>query len=284
MFDFCVRDGKALMHSAGWKFREIRERLALTYREIEDATLKIANAKLNPEYVVTISRLSEIENNNVLPTVYRLYSLCVVYGLNLHEALRWYGVDLQSFRKDSEAFAARRTQLLGDGLYDHQLVEMPMRLDPGFNPQETSYLSRMIQSWGTTPLALLSRLDLRTHRYGYVGTDDWMMYPLITPGALVQINIERRRVEAEGWRNEFERPIYFVETRDAYFCCWLMLLEPGQLLLQPHSLSPCRAALKAVPEEAQIVGQVSGVAMRLATGPAGKVRAPSTPKSGTDHR
>ena len=43
-----------------------------------------------------------------------------------------------------------------------------------------------------------------------------MMYPLLGPGSFVQINDKDRKVETARWRNEYERPIYFVELHDGY--------------------------------------------------------------------
>ncbi|MCX6616362.1 MAG: hypothetical protein NTZ98_09700, partial [Acidobacteria bacterium] len=104
----------------------------------------------------------------------------------------------------------------------------------------------------------------------------------ITPGAFVQIDTEQRKLETEGWRNEFERPVYFIETRAAFICSWVMLLKPGHLLLQPYSLSPCRAEIKLVPDEAEIVGRVTGLAMQLAGAQAGRARVASGPREGGD--
>lgn len=261
------------MHDAGWKFREVRERLNLTYRQIEEATRQLANAKLNPEYLVTISRLSEIENNNVLPTIYRLYSLCVVYRLNLLDTLVWYDVDLRDFQKDARVFATGKTHLIPENPDGRAEIGVPVRLDPGFDVRRTAYLSRMIQAWGSAPLAMLRQLDTRKFRYGHVGSEDWTMYPLIMPDSLVQIDPERRKIEAHGWQNEFERPVYFIETRNSYICSWVMPLKRGELLIQPYSLSPCRATIVAVPGEAAIVGQVTGVAMHLAGAREGTARA-----------
>lgn len=252
------------MQNAGWKLREVRERLHLTYRQVEEATRQLASAKLNSEYLVTISRLSEIENNNVLPSIFRFYSLSVVYRLGFLDMLEWYGVELCDSQQDARMFAGGTTQLIAENGDGRTEVSVPIRLDPSFDVRRTAYLSRIIQAWGTAPLAMLRQLETRKFRYGYIGSNDWTMYPLITPDSLVQIDPDRRKVETQGWRNEFERPIYFIETRNSYVCSWVMLLEPGQLLIQPYSFSPCRATVVAVPGEATIVGQVTGVAMHLA--------------------
>lgn len=65
------------------------------------------------------------------------------------------------------------------------------------------------------------------------------------------------------WRTEFDRPIYFVELRDGYACSWCEL-QDGHLLLLPHPLSPRGVRRLAHGTEAEIVGQVTAVAMTLA--------------------
>lgn len=263
------------MHGAGWKLRQVRERLNLTYRDIEEATGVLASARLNPEFLVPISRLFEIENKDVVPSMYRIYSLCVAYRLDIFEVLRWYGLDLREFDKDTELVTVDRTHLLAEPPDDSGDVRFPIRLDPGINLNQTTYLSRMIQAWGAMPLSLLRRLDTSNYRYARIGFNDWMMYPLITPGALVQIDPQRRKLEFGGWRNEFERPIYFVETREGYVCSWVMPTNGGCVLLQPYTLSPCRASVKSVPADAEVIGQVTGVAMRLCPADGERVRLPA---------
>lgn len=254
------------MNGAGFKLRRIRARLGLTYRDVVLASNAIAGAKLNPEFALNMSRLAEIENRDALPTFYRLYSLCVIYRLGFQEALRWYGLDLSEFMADQEQFQveilATRTHLLGSPGDDRREVNIPVRLDPGLNLGTTTYLTRMIEAWGKVPLALLDQLNLQDYRYGYVGLTDWMMYPLIPPGSLLQIDAQRSQVETGQWPNEHERPVYFVEHHEGYACAWCSLQEKT-LILQPHPLSPCSPVVYAYPRQAEVVGQVVGVAKQL---------------------
>jgi hypothetical protein len=53
----------------GQKLRRHRERLGLRVRDVEQASLKIAEKYHNDEFEVLINRLSEIENRNLLPSV-----------------------------------------------------------------------------------------------------------------------------------------------------------------------------------------------------------------------
>jgi hypothetical protein len=112
------------------------------------------------------------------------------------------------------------------------------------------------------PLMLLNKVDLRSHRYGFVGTDDWSMFPIIPPGSLVVIDDTRRRIASSGWTTEFERPIYFLEHRDGYICAWCRLTD-GRLTVQPHPASLREPESYSYPDEIEVIGQVTQVALSL---------------------
>jgi hypothetical protein len=88
------------------------------------------------------------------------------------------------------------------------------------------------------------------------------MYPLLPPGTFLQVDESRSQVTQGIWRSEYERPIYFVETRDGYTCSWCSL-KGDHIVLQPHPLSPVAVRVMRHPQEAEIVGQVVGIALKL---------------------
>ena len=91
--------------------------------------------------------------------------------------------------------------------------------------------------------------------YGYLGSTDLTLYPLVRPGSLLQIDTHQNRLRTTAWHNEFERPIYFVELREAYACGWCEL-QGNQLLIIPHHSSPASVRRFTFPREAEIVGRV----------------------------
>ncbi len=257
---------------AGQRLKRVRERLNLRYRDVEEASLRIAERHKNDEFIIALSRLADIENKGTVPTMYRLYSLCAIYRLDPNEVLGWYGIDLASLPGDSiNVVQIERTHPIGFSADPEGEVIVPISLDPGLDIRRTTYLSRMIQRWGKLPLALLSALDLKNHRYGFIGTEDWSMYPLVPPGSLVIIDENRRKIIDSGWSNEFERPIYFFEHRSGYACGWCNLTD-NHLVLQPHPASMCSPHIYAYPDEIEAVGQVSGIAMRLDQGKRRRIR------------
>ncbi len=99
----------------------------------------------------------------------------------------------------------------------------------------------MVEQWGSVPLAYLAKFSGEKYTYGYIGSEDFTMYPLLPPGTFLQVDESRNKVVAGMWRSELERPIYFVETREGYTCCWCSL-KGDQIVLQPHPLSPVAGA------------------------------------------
>lgn len=259
------------MEDAGEKLKRVRDRLSLTIRDVEEASRKIANRHRNDEFVVGLSRLSEIENKGTIPSVYRMYSLCAIYRLDLLEVLEWYGVKTGELPADAAMTEISRTHTLGFGALNSGEVQFPLALDPGIDIRRTTFLSRVIQRWGKLPICLLNGFDLKEHRYAFVGADDWFMYPLIQPASLLLIDESRRKVVNSGWTTEFERPIYFFEHRQGFACGWCTLND-AQLVLQPHPSSKCSPEVYSYPDDIDVLGQVTGLAMRLDLGKRRRVR------------
>jgi hypothetical protein len=260
------RDKDHITEEAGQKLKRARERLNLRYRDVEEASLRIAERHKNDEFIIALSRLADIENKGTVPTLYRLYSLCAIYRLDLNEVLEWYGVEVGALPGDSvNVVEIERTHPIGFLPDTRGEVYLPLSLDPGLDLRKTTYLSRMIQRWGKLPLMLLSGLETKNQRYGFIGMEDWSMYPLLQPGSLVVIDETRRKLTDNSWANEFERPIYFFEHRKGYACGWCNLTE-GHLVLQPHPASLCNPEIYAYPDEIDVIGQVTAVAMRLDQG------------------
>lgn len=250
------------MEDAGQKLRRARERLGLRVRDVEVASQKIAEKHHNDEYTVLINRLSEIENRGLVPSIYKLYSLCAIYRLDYLDVAEWYGISLDSQADDALAAEVPNTHPLSFQSSERGEAMLPLTLDPGLDFHRTTYLSRMIQRWGKLPLLFLTGPDVKDQRYAFLGTDDWFMYPLLQPGSFLLIDDTRRKIAASGWTNQFDRPIYFLEHRNGYRCAWCSL-SGEKLILLPHPASSCSAEVYDYPKEIEIVGQVIGVAMSL---------------------
>jgi transcriptional regulator with XRE-family HTH domain len=243
--------------------KEMRLRLGMTTRDVAELSQKIASAEHNPEYQISNAWLTQIENSDSVPSIFKLYSLSAIYRTKFTDLLLLYGLDLHRLGLHQLASPLPHTHLAELEVCDvDRTVSFPVRFDRSFDLDNTNLLSRMVELWGEVPIALIQHLDIRHSQYGYVGLQDFTLYPLLRPGSFVQIDSRVRKMQPLRWRTEFDRPIYFVELRDGYACSWCDLLD-DQLLLLPHPLSPCSVRKFKYGTDAEIVGQVAAVAMRL---------------------
>jgi hypothetical protein len=239
----------------------MREKLGLTLRDVELCGARLAKHYRNDEYIIPVSRLSDVENKGVVPSIYRLYTLAATYRCNFLDLLAMYGIDLQGLTHDNVTAAPAKTHSVDDLSHSANL-QLPVRMDPSFNLSRTSNLGRLIEQWGVLPVAHLKALADDKYTYGYIGVEDFTMYPLLMPGSFIQVDESKDQVQEGAWRSEYERPIYFVETREEHICCWCSV-KGDVITLQPHPLSPVPVRMMKYPREAEVVGQVVGFAMRL---------------------
>jgi len=244
----------------GLRLRQARERLGLTYRDVERASYELAARRGRTDFILHISRLADIENREVVPGLHKLYTLAAIYRLNPLDIFGWYDVPMEECFHDGTSVAAPRTHLMAPPTS----LRIPMKFDPAFDPKRTDLLSRMVEKWGHFE-GLLTNGNGR-HMYGYIGTSDRRMAPLLRPGSIVLVDVAIRKIDDGEWATEHDRPMYFVEVHDGYRCGWFHQ-EGSRLVMQPHPLSRCCPESWRIPDEAEIVGRVTGVVTRL-NGPA----------------
>lgn len=247
--------------TGGQRLRVLREALGYTMRDVETGSLKVSRRLGNDEFAIPPSRLSDIETKGVIPSIFRIYTLAAIYRSDYCEMLSWFGVDLNGIAADLASTRPSRSHFTQ---VSRSVTEatVPVRLDPAFSLSKTTNFGRMVEEWGVVPLTYLSNLADDRYTYGYIGSEDLTMYPILPPGSFVQVDETKNRVTEGVWRSEFERPIYFVETRDGFVCCWCHV-DSDRIVLQSHPLSPVRVRTLKHPQEAEVIGQVVGVAMRL---------------------
>src|SRR5579859_1708654 len=253
----------------GSLLRQARERLGLTYRDVQRASFALARSHGRPQFTLHISRLADIENGGVVPSLHKLYALAVVYHLNPIEILRWYDVPLDAFLSDAVSSAAPRTHLIASRqiLADSESTGIPCAAE------STAFLES--NAADRTGLSALFPNEPAHHRYGCIGLRDRRMEPILRPGSVVLVDVSVRRIQELQWSNEYDRPIYFVELHAGYRCGWFQQ-ERGRLAMQPHPLSRCMPESWKTPDDAEIVGRVVGLATRLPVPP--KIPVPESPE------
>jgi hypothetical protein len=253
------------LYEPGQQLKRIREKLFLKYRDVAEASQHIARQKGNTEFAIGLSRLADIENKGTVPSIFRLYSLGSIYGMDFNAVLAIFGVNVAQMPVDSLRLGFPQTREASFNPSGATAVEGPFDLEGHFDLKLTTYISRHIHRWGKLPVLLLQSLELRKQRYAFIGTEDWSMHPLIRPGSFVQVDEAKRQIKQEQQVHEYEKPIYFLENRNGFRCGWCTLRD-GWLIVQSHPASGVNPEIYKYPSDVDVLGQVVGLAMRLDPG------------------
>lgn len=245
---------------AGRRLRAVRERLGLSTRDVERRSRTVAEQRENQEYYISHAWLSEIERGELTPGIFKIYTLTSIYQCHIDEILDLFGVPVRDLGREQMGQTLPHTHLIGT-------AEPPAEVAPdafrGVRLDRTDLVSRMFSGLGRIESDLFPQRSAAGSVFGYVGTRDFTLFPLIRPGSFVEIDSSQRRIENARWGSVFERPIYFTELRDDYACSWCEE-KNGSLLLIPFPQSGCRVRELRYPAQAEVIGRVTAVMMRIA--------------------
>ncbi len=82
------------IYQPGQRLRQIREEHGLTLKDVEEQSQRLAEEMQITSYLITAARVSQVENSNTLPSLYKLATLSFIYKLPLTEMFRIYGIDI----------------------------------------------------------------------------------------------------------------------------------------------------------------------------------------------
>jgi transcriptional regulator with XRE-family HTH domain len=248
----------------GEGLRRIRMRLGLSTRTVAGLSRMVASAQGSLDFAISHARLVQIENQKSIPSIHKLFTLSCVYGIAVQELFELF------FNPKAAGQIHASIGLPNTHLASFETPHIPKTIPfpclPNSAPQASASrtLSKVI-SGRDEFAARPDRVEKRNALYGFIGLSDYTMDPLIPPGSLVQIEECRKIADAAPYRSESERPIYFLESRSGYLCSWCSM-EADRFFSIPYPLSPCPPRVFAYPSEVEVVGRVTGVALRLERG------------------
>jgi hypothetical protein len=248
------REERLLARGIGLMLRAIRQQWKLSLREVEGQSIRIAPERGNQSYQISASWLDRLEREEHELTVNKLIVLAEVYNLPPEHLFRSVcpGNPQPGLLRQLSSPNAR--MLLTDGPLEQQAKYLiPDTLGPDQPPDETTLLSTRNGSLPTP------------YRRGIIGKFDRTLEPLIPTGSIVHINIRERAISSrKDWTHEFQRPIYFLMTREGYVCGWCELDGNSEwLTLIPHPRSPASSRRWKYRTEIENLGRVIAVAIRL---------------------
>jgi len=129
------------------------------------------------------------------------------------------------------------------------------------NPASATH--RILSTWSDVPIPLMLEVDWDRGPLVLIGLSDRMMWPLMPPGSLLQLDQKVKSVASGSW-SEFERPIYLIEYRNRFFCCHAQRRgETLRLISHAESQSPPSTSVPF--KEAKVRGQLTPIFRPLAT-------------------
>ena len=248
---------------AGERLKALRLKARLTTRDVERLSLQISASKRNPEYYICHACVTNVEKGRFTPSIYKLYTLSAIYRSRFSEVAGYFGLVLEDIGLDQMGLRSPRTHMLPGHVAQAQgEVNAPVQLATTSDFNETRTLSRASKEWLKAPLSALKNFVPQQTLYGYVGQQDFTLYPIIRPGSFVEIDSRQNKVSRIPWTNEQNRPIFFVELSNSYVCAWCQL-DGHKLSIVPHPISRQQIRRFKYPGEAEIVGRVTAVTMQL---------------------
>jgi transcriptional regulator with XRE-family HTH domain len=237
---------------SGRKLKQLRHARNLTARQVEEASRRIAATKQDKRFAISNGWLTQLEKGVSEPSICKIFSLSAIYQVDFLELIRLYDVDIDEVHQYQQVANASVTQLLSDEVTNNNAFKenLPCLL----RQRPTSLLPARLISHNTRRTSQRNNSG-RSICYGYIGLNDLTMHPMIRPGSLVRIDTTQTKLQTVAQHNEYERPIYFVELRNAYACGWCEL-DRSELLIVPHHSSPSRIRRFSYIRDAEIVGRV----------------------------
>jgi transcriptional regulator with XRE-family HTH domain len=240
------------MEGIGGKLRETRLAWKLTLREVEQRTLRLAQQWGNPAYRISASWLDRVERENRGLSATKLIVLASVYSLTPEQMLALCPPAGSPAHLSDEVSTPNATLLAEGPLEAHAKEWLPDSLVTDDPPAATALLPT---EHGLMP---------SHYRRGIIGRQDRTLEPMIRAGSLVLIDTQKRSIAGRReWNHEFDRPIYFLLTRDGYVSGFCELdRDTDWLTVIPHALSFESNRRWRYKKEIEVVGTVVAAVVR----------------------
>jgi transcriptional regulator with XRE-family HTH domain len=241
------------MAGSGARLRAIRQQLRLSLREVEQRSRHIAQVRGDLSYQVSTSWLARLERYERGFTVKRLLALAEIYKIPVDQLLRADYPRNEETQNPDKLSSPNATEFPTEGVRKDPAKRLLSARLPDPLPDETTLLPAENGPSRTPYLqAIIGKLDLT-------------LGPMIPAGSIVQIDTSKREIAPKkDWSHEFQRPIYFLKTKDGYFCGWCELDEDSEwLVLIPHPLSSAPSRRWKYLTEVENLGRVMSVVIRL---------------------
>ncbi len=253
------------MAEIGKLLRGIRKEWGLTLRQVKERSEAIAQLTGNSSHIISFSYLAKLESgkHDVRDmAVSKLLSLSEIYSTEPNTLLSECMPPRSSPQLRDPFGGPAQTRLITEG----RLAERAARFHP-----ENELMAKPLQRTGllsaNDPFSLIEKGQSAKNRYrpAIVGESDMTLYPMVKPGTLLTVDTYQRAIASrKQYSNEYNRPIYLLDTRQGFVCAWCDLEENDKMLrIVPHPLGRTHLGLLKYGLDVEVVGRVVFVAMSL---------------------
>src|ERR1700677_3449459 len=113
---------------------QTRNRLGITTREVEELSRKVGLEAGSEEFYISNAWLTQLENKSSVPSIYKLFTLSVIYRMNFSELLAMFGVVLSDAARRQSCMPLDHSPRASVGASDRaKPITFPIRFDRGFS-------------------------------------------------------------------------------------------------------------------------------------------------------
>jgi len=254
---------KAIALPPVWSLSELlrnsRERIGLNFRWAHELSQQVATELNDPQYLISLGLLCDLEATNSVPRhIAKIFSLCILYCLDLWSYLRAAGI----------RFEEAGHEPLPRHLLPEKIGNIT-REDNCVNSSETSLAEYFGQRFGEIPMflnlgfsSLLPGLTLSARELYWVGCKEKALHPLLEGAFLIAVETTTRGRRSEDFRalDSAERPLYLLLLRSGRYLCGFCSFTQDSITLIPHPNCRVPPARFSNGQDAELVGQVTAVA------------------------
>ncbi len=228
--------------------RLARVRAGFSLRTASVLSRNVAEAFGNDRHFISPGSLSDYEASDRPPRhIEKIFTLAILYSLDLSELFRSYGVDLNASADPIRGGETRQQES------ETANPEAPVR----------GLLSETLEHLGELPFFLfhsLSRLsgipELSLHDAFWVGGQVKALHPILTGARIVVLN--RRRTTPPGYlrKSLWDCPLYLTLRRDGSYLTAAATLEDNTIVVHPHTHDFVRHERLRNHADAEVLGQI----------------------------
>jgi len=102
---------------AGERLKAERLRVRLSTRAVQKLSLQIAKEKdNNQDYYISHGWLTDVENGKFTPSIYKLYSLSLIYKCSYLKIMGFFGINLLDVATEQRLISLPHTHLIGSSV------------------------------------------------------------------------------------------------------------------------------------------------------------------------